>query len=124
MRPIKVCFYFSCKRINLMVSWFFQCKQIARRDEEMAPYITESKRNYVFGGISSVAANASIKVCFCFSCSLVFFVVSLQCKLRYPTYISYLYVHPGTCSNEVNQLVRSPANMQEFDSSGTGEVFI
>jgi exocyst complex component 4 len=29
----------------------------------MAPYITESKRNYVFGGISSVAANASIKVC-------------------------------------------------------------
>ncbi|KAL6593296.1 hypothetical protein ACP70R_049049 [Stipagrostis hirtigluma subsp. patula] len=35
--------------------------QISRRDEEMAPYITESKRNYVFGGISSVAANASIK---------------------------------------------------------------
>nr|CAB3480721.1 unnamed protein product [Digitaria exilis] len=35
--------------------------QIARRDEEMAPYITESKRNYVFGGISSVAASASIK---------------------------------------------------------------
>ncbi|KAJ1258183.1 hypothetical protein BS78_10G055500 [Paspalum vaginatum] len=35
--------------------------QIARRDEEMAPYITESRRNYVFGGISSVAANASIK---------------------------------------------------------------
>jgi len=48
----------------LIVSLFFQCKQIARRDEEMAPYITESKRNYVFGGISSVAANASIKVCF------------------------------------------------------------
>ena len=36
--------------------------QIARRDEEMAPYVAESKRNYVFGGISSVAANASIKV--------------------------------------------------------------
>jgi hypothetical protein len=71
MRPIKVCFYFSCKRIEFMVSLFFQCKQIARRDEEMAPYITESKRNYVFGGISSVAANASIKVCFCFSCSRV-----------------------------------------------------
>lgn len=35
--------------------------QIARRDEEMAPYIAESKRNYIFGGISSVAANASIK---------------------------------------------------------------
>ncbi|CAM0911352.1 unnamed protein product [Alopecurus aequalis] len=35
--------------------------QIARRDEEMAPYVAESKRNYVFGGISSVAANASIK---------------------------------------------------------------
>lgn len=35
--------------------------QIARRDEEMAPYITESERNYIFGGISSVAANASIK---------------------------------------------------------------
>ncbi|KAK3121490.1 hypothetical protein QOZ80_8BG0654430 [Eleusine coracana subsp. coracana] len=35
--------------------------QIVRRDEEMTPYITESKRNYVFGGISSVAANASIK---------------------------------------------------------------
>ncbi|VAI87418.1 unnamed protein product [Triticum turgidum subsp. durum] len=36
-------------------------RMIARRDEEMAPYIPESKRNYVFGGISSVAANASIK---------------------------------------------------------------
>ncbi|XP_051187111.1 exocyst complex component SEC8 isoform X3 [Lolium perenne] len=35
--------------------------QIARRDEEMAPYVAEPKRNYVFGGISSVAANASIK---------------------------------------------------------------
>ncbi|KAL5229599.1 hypothetical protein ABZP36_028375 [Zizania latifolia] len=35
--------------------------QIARRDEEIASYIAECKRNYVFGGISSVAANASIK---------------------------------------------------------------
>jgi exocyst complex component 4 len=33
----------------------------------MAPYVAESKRNYVFGGISSVAANASIKVCFEFA---------------------------------------------------------
>jgi hypothetical protein len=57
-----------------MVNLFFQCKQIARRDEEMAPYITESERNYIFGGISSVAANASIKVCFYFSCSLEFLV--------------------------------------------------
>lgn len=29
----------------------------------MAPFISELKRNYIFGGISSVAANASIKVC-------------------------------------------------------------
>ncbi|KAF3334825.1 exocyst complex component SEC8 [Carex littledalei] len=34
---------------------------ITCRDEEMAPFISELKRNYIFGGISSVAANASIK---------------------------------------------------------------
>ena len=38
------------------------CAQITCRDEEMAPFISELKRNYIFGGISSVAANASIKV--------------------------------------------------------------
>ncbi|KAJ6823903.1 putative exocyst complex component SEC8 isoform X1 [Iris pallida] len=35
--------------------------QITRRDEEMAPFIPELKRNYIFGGICSVAANTSIK---------------------------------------------------------------
>ncbi|CAL9185668.1 unnamed protein product, partial [Musa hybrid cultivar] len=35
--------------------------QIARRDEEMAPFVADIKRNYIFGGISSIAANASIK---------------------------------------------------------------
>ncbi|CAN4114992.1 unnamed protein product [Withania somnifera] len=34
---------------------------ITRRDEEMAPFISGSRRNYIFGGICSVASNASIK---------------------------------------------------------------
>jgi exocyst complex component 4 len=42
----------------------------------MAPYVAEPKRNYVFGGISSVAANASIKVCFEFAALPIFFVIS------------------------------------------------
>ncbi|KAH9322495.1 hypothetical protein KI387_017134, partial [Taxus chinensis] len=35
--------------------------QITRRDEEMAPYVSEAKRNYIFGGICSISATASIK---------------------------------------------------------------
>eukprot|EP01018_Ginkgo_biloba_P010843 Gb_36536 [translate_table: standard] len=35
--------------------------QITRRDEEMAPYISETKRNYIFGGICSISATAIIK---------------------------------------------------------------
>ncbi|KAM3017113.1 hypothetical protein FF2_001035 [Malus domestica] len=35
--------------------------QITRRDEEMAPFVVGTKRNYIFGGICSIAANASIK---------------------------------------------------------------
>ncbi|XAR52331.1 hypothetical protein NMG60_11020331 [Bertholletia excelsa] len=35
--------------------------QITRRDEEMAPFVAAEKLNYIFGGICSVAANASIK---------------------------------------------------------------
>ncbi|XP_023529609.1 exocyst complex component SEC8-like isoform X1 [Cucurbita pepo subsp. pepo] len=35
--------------------------QITRRDEEMAPFISGLKRNYIFGGISSMAANSFIK---------------------------------------------------------------
>ncbi|KAJ8627792.1 hypothetical protein MRB53_021099 [Persea americana] len=35
--------------------------QITRRDEEMAPFVAEVKRNYIFGGICGIAANASIK---------------------------------------------------------------
>ncbi|XP_043704593.1 exocyst complex component SEC8-like [Telopea speciosissima] len=35
--------------------------QITRRDEEMAPFVAEVKRNYIFGGICGSAANASIK---------------------------------------------------------------
>ncbi|KAJ6892853.1 exocyst complex component SEC8-like isoform X4 [Populus alba x Populus x berolinensis] len=37
--------------------------QITRRDEEMAPFVASAKQNYIFGGICSIAANASIKVC-------------------------------------------------------------
>ena len=39
--------------------------QITRRDEEMAPFVAEVKRNYIFGGIYGIAANASIKVSMC-----------------------------------------------------------
>ncbi|KAE9445826.1 hypothetical protein C3L33_22277, partial [Rhododendron williamsianum] len=39
--------------------------QITRRDEQMAPFIAGIKRNYIFGGICSVAANVSIKVGMC-----------------------------------------------------------
>ncbi|KAK3015767.1 hypothetical protein RJ639_007495 [Escallonia herrerae] len=35
--------------------------QITRRDEEMAPFVAGLKRNYIFGGICNIAANASIK---------------------------------------------------------------
>ncbi|KAF6140232.1 hypothetical protein GIB67_000280 [Kingdonia uniflora] len=35
--------------------------QITRRDEEMAPFVAETKRNYIFGGICSIAANSSVK---------------------------------------------------------------
>ncbi|KAK4756803.1 hypothetical protein SAY87_006930 [Trapa incisa] len=35
--------------------------QITRRDEEIAPFVAAVKRNYIFGGISSIAATASIK---------------------------------------------------------------
>ncbi|XP_068331087.1 exocyst complex component SEC8-like [Pyrus communis] len=35
--------------------------QITRRDEEMAPFIAGTKQSYIFGGICSIAANASIK---------------------------------------------------------------
>lgn len=35
--------------------------QITRRDEEMAPFVAGAKRNYIFGGICSIAASASIK---------------------------------------------------------------
>ncbi|XP_010250744.1 PREDICTED: exocyst complex component SEC8-like isoform X2 [Nelumbo nucifera] len=35
--------------------------QITRRDEEMAPFVAKVRRKYIFGGICSVAAHASIK---------------------------------------------------------------
>ncbi|XP_039042022.1 exocyst complex component SEC8-like [Hibiscus syriacus] len=35
--------------------------QITRRDEEIAPFVAGVKRNYIFGGICSIAANASLK---------------------------------------------------------------
>ncbi|XP_042508789.1 exocyst complex component SEC8-like isoform X2 [Macadamia integrifolia] len=35
--------------------------QITHREEEIAPFVAEVKRNYIFGGICSSAANASIK---------------------------------------------------------------
>jgi exocyst complex component 4 len=46
----------------------------------MAPYVAESKRNYVFGGISSVAANASIKVCFEFAALPILNFISQCCQ--------------------------------------------
>ncbi|CAL5404367.1 unnamed protein product [Camellia sinensis] len=36
---------------------------ITRRDQEMAPFVAGVKRSYIFGGICSVAANSSIKIC-------------------------------------------------------------
>ncbi|KAK6933420.1 Exocyst complex component Sec8, N-terminal [Dillenia turbinata] len=35
--------------------------QITHRDEEMAPFVAGVKRNYIFGGICSIAANITIK---------------------------------------------------------------
>uniref|UniRef100_A0A2P2LW47 Exocyst complex component Sec8 n=1 Tax=Rhizophora mucronata TaxID=61149 RepID=A0A2P2LW47_RHIMU len=35
--------------------------KITRRDEEMAPFVAGVKRNYIFGGICSIAAHTSIK---------------------------------------------------------------
>ncbi|KAJ6727299.1 hypothetical protein OIU79_005242 [Salix purpurea] len=35
--------------------------QITHRDEEMAPFVAGVKQNYIFGGICSIAASASIK---------------------------------------------------------------
>ncbi|XVE68804.1 hypothetical protein DITRI_Ditri09bG0099700 [Diplodiscus trichospermus] len=35
--------------------------QITRRDEEIAPFVAGVNRNYIFGGICSIAANAFIK---------------------------------------------------------------
>ncbi|CAI9767484.1 unnamed protein product [Fraxinus pennsylvanica] len=35
--------------------------QITRRDEEMTPFVAGEKRNYIFGGICSIAANAFMK---------------------------------------------------------------
>ncbi|CAK7325414.1 unnamed protein product [Dovyalis caffra] len=40
--------------------------QITRRDEEMAPFVAGVKQNYIFGGICSIAANASIKALLAF----------------------------------------------------------
>ncbi|KAL6545358.1 hypothetical protein OROGR_009232 [Orobanche gracilis] len=36
-------------------------KEVTRRDEEIAPFVADVKRNYIFGGICGVAANLSIK---------------------------------------------------------------
>lgn len=58
--------YFSLSYATLTACFTFRLScapQITRRDEEMSPFITGSKRSYIFGGICSVAANASIKVC-------------------------------------------------------------
>lgn len=46
--------------INILLELLFQ---ITRRDEEMAPFIAEAKRKYIFGGICNVAANTFIRVC-------------------------------------------------------------
>ncbi|KAK4279638.1 hypothetical protein QN277_011384 [Acacia crassicarpa] len=35
--------------------------QITQRDEKMAPFVSNAKRNYIFGGICSIAANAFLK---------------------------------------------------------------
>ncbi|KAL6586438.1 exocyst subunit [Orobanche minor] len=35
--------------------------QVTRRDEEIAPFVADVKRNYIFGGICGIAANLSIK---------------------------------------------------------------
>ncbi|XP_028793827.1 exocyst complex component SEC8 [Neltuma alba] len=35
--------------------------QITQRDEKMAPFVSNAKRNYIFGGICGIAANAFLK---------------------------------------------------------------
>ncbi|KAJ4885900.1 Exocyst complex component SEC8 [Raphanus sativus] len=47
-------------RVEMQLETVFHL-QITRRDEGMAPFISGEKRNYVFGGICGIAANASIK---------------------------------------------------------------
>ena len=36
--------------------------KIMRRDEHISPFVSDVKRGYIFGGISSIAAIALIKV--------------------------------------------------------------
>lgn len=48
--------------VRILLSSCYWYAQIMRRDEEMAPFVAGVKRNYIFGGICSIAANASIKV--------------------------------------------------------------
>lgn len=46
--------------------------QITRRDEGISPFISVTKQSYVFGGICSVAAFASIKVLFTYPFILLY----------------------------------------------------
>lgn len=66
------CILFFGLRILEKFSWgsffvwiLYLYPQITRRDEEMAPFVAGVKRNYIFGGIYGIAANASIKVSTC-----------------------------------------------------------
>ncbi|ONI09314.1 hypothetical protein PRUPE_5G231200 [Prunus persica] len=48
-------------RVEMQLETIFHM-QIARKDEEMAPFVAGVKRINIFGGICSIVANASIKV--------------------------------------------------------------
>lgn len=70
----------------------FLKKQITRRDEGMAPFISGEKRNYVFGGICGTAASASIKVhstSFFIYCNGIYKIFGTSIKIS-----NILYLNP------------------------------
>lgn len=96
-----------------------------RRDEQMAPFVSDLKRSYIFGGISSVAAYASIKVWLILLSYyllknnfpiLEFFLFQIISKVRRHLllilWLKYLYIGPGR--DEVYQSFGCPPDLQEF----------
>lgn len=116
--------------------------QITRRDEEMAPFVAAVKRNYIFGGICSTAANASVKVLLlelniivCFvklnvwaTAMLASFYLMYCLSLRTDSRTScclgacwcLAIFLSGFSWYEINQPFWGSADLSEFDCSGAG----